>query len=340
MRIIRFAVFFCFSLALFSSAYAEEQAMSTSLSDSKIEEIVGKNVPDEISVKLTEESEEAVAMKTCQKTLAGLKVPKNCCKDPKCVRSALKKRDNEAYEKRRAEVNRKFCLEYGGPVDTCNNPDSARLFVISHREKLKAEEEQKAEQARRDAEHAKASADEALRIANEAKVTAADARNRPQTVVYQPAPAGRKHHLDLGLALVGHLEGAYGGAVQASYRPPIVDERLQLSVLVGSLVVVKNRLRIDNFDPVARAYGDANLSFRVLNWDNLNLALGCSYSRLGRFGMDKLTAEMVGPTATLNIGVLQLHGAYLYNTGPVDGYLTPGWGVLLRAGFRFADFKF
>jgi hypothetical protein len=340
MRFIHLAVAAC-GFMLFGSAYAEDHPGKTGLSDSMIEEIVGKNVPDEISVKLTEESEDAVALKTCQKTLTGLKVPKNCCKDPKCVRAAIKQRDNEAFEKRRAEVNRKFCLEYGGGLDTCNNPDSARLFVISHRAKLKAEEEKKSDQARLDAEKARSSAEEAIRIANEAKRSASEVKSQPPVIIRLQQDDNRpKHHLDLGLALVGHLEGAYGGGVSVAYRPPIVDERLQLNVVVGALVVVKNRLKIDNFDPVVRAYGDANLSFRVLNWDNLNLALGCSYARIGRFGMDRLTAEMVGPTATLNIGVLQLHGAYLYNTGPVNGYLTPGWGVLLRAGFRFADFKF
>ena len=334
---IQFAVV-CLLVLGFGRVNAEEPKVR--LSDSAIADIVGKNIPDEISVKLTEESEEAVAMKTCQKTLQGLKVPKNCCADPKCIRAAIKQRDNEAYERRRAEVNRRFCTEYGGGSAICSDPKSAREFVL----KFRADKQREEEQAKLAKEIAAAKQSQPTVAPAPTPVSSTTPSFAEQASTPVPVevstPSTLHHRLDLGITLVGHLQGAYGGGVYAAYRPPIVGERLELEVTFGGLVVVKNRLSLENFDPVFRGYIDANLSFRVLNWEKFSLALGCEYSRLGRFGFDKLTAAMWGPTATINIGSLHIQGAYLYNVGPKDGYLEPKWGVLLKAGFRFADFAF
>ena len=337
---INIAVAFMFSALLFNSAMAQTPPAPTVLSQADIEAIVGKKVPDKISVGLSEESEEAVALKSCEKVLGGLKVPKDCCKDPKCVGKVLKKKADDDH---RAEINKKYCTEYGGASDTCSDPESARSFVIKYREERDRKKAELSGQADKDkqlrlredaaktaiiADQAKRDAEEASRILERARAEAEKVGNYTLTPV-------KSHFLDMGVELIAHTSGAYGGAVYANYRPPILGDRLSFGLGVGGLVVTRNRLELGNFDPVFRMLGEVNASFRVLNWDDFNAALGVSYARLGKFSDDGLTANMVGPTATVKIGSLRLNAEYMYNTGPVDGYLDPGWRFMFMVGFDF-----
>jgi hypothetical protein len=319
--------FFVVFVLLMGEAFA--QATPTPLTQQEIDAINAANIPEGgIQLNLSEASKNEVSSETCKKTLKGLGVSDKCCEDATCVRKALKKHaDNTAHEKRRAEVNKKFCTEYGGSSSICSNAETARQYVLRHRENLKRIEEQ---------EKTARAITASVKPATVADFSSGD----PSATVVPATPVDTDvshHHLEMGLGLVGHIDGAYGAQFYTTYRPPILGERLGIGLGLGGVVVIHNRLALTNFSPIFRLYGDLNLSYRVLNSEKFSLAVGGSFNRIGQFGLDKLTASMIGPTMTMNIGVLRLHAAYLFNMGPEDGYLPRKGGLFLGLGFRFVE---
>jgi len=304
-------------------------------------------MPDKIQVELTPESEDMVALKSCQKTLGGLHVSAQCCADPKCVRKALKKKVNQDNEKRRTEINRKFCRQYEYPEELCNDPEQARHAVLDYR-KQQADMKAVAEVVARE----KAASEARIREEEEARkkaadeASAADSRRRiygPLEVVdTRPPPVivtKRSNYLELGFGLGWITDGAVLGDVQLNYSPPILGDRLLIGIAGGGAVIYHDRLTLGNFSPLFRAEAKGKILFNFVNAldREFQMGIGPSFTRIGRWEMDKLTASMPGATLRLKFGAFVAEGEWAHNLGPKDGYLSPGSSFIVRIGFNAAD---
>ena len=346
-----------------SSAFAEEK---TGLTDAERQKLVEKFAPTgNVEVDTSQKSQ----IEQCVKILNGLSVvdAEKCCKQEGCqqrqMKKAKKQADQAAFEKRRHDVNERRCIEevLDSDKELCKtDPEYARAQVkaLNDRVKQKTDAEQASRQAAEKAEKDRMAAAEQqerdrlaekerlaqerqaheakleqMRREHEARMAKLSSDNPPSS-----SSSSGPHYIDLVIA------GGWSGASVATaelgvqYTPPWVNHLFTLGLNFGGAYIHDaDRLQIWNFDPLFRGEYRAQLYFNVLDTKNPNFRVspGIEYARVGRFGLDKKTAELPGAMLRLKFEWLYVEGNWSYNLGPKDGYVKPGSAFGVHAGLIF-----